>query len=203
MNLQYTFQLPVPLESVWRALLDVRRVAPCLPGAAIESGEGDDFLGRMKVKLGPIEMTYRGTVRLTQRDDVNHTALLTAAAKEIKGGGGATATINLRAAPAGTGSEVTVQSDFNVSGKAAQFGRGVMEEIGAKLMGEFAVRLAALLASEAPAAATAPAPVPDEIQALDVIGLAWGPTMRRLLVPAILGVVALLATGVYFALRSG
>jgi carbon monoxide dehydrogenase subunit G len=158
MNLEYKFRLPVAIETVWRTLLDIKHVAPCLPGAAIESGEGHEFAGRMRIKLGPIEMTYRGTLRLTERDDVNHSAVLSASGKEIRGGGGATANINLRAVPAGAGSEVTVQTEFNVSGKAAQFGRGIMEEIGAKLMAEFSTRLAKLIAVERPAAPVADPP---------------------------------------------
>jgi uncharacterized protein len=230
MNLQYAFEIPLPLEVVWQALLDVPRVAPCLPGAAIESSEGDQYLGRMKVRLGPIEMTYRGTLKLARRDDANHTAVLTAAGNEIKGGGGATANITLQAVSSTTGSAVKVTSDVNVSGRAAQFGRGVMEEIGAKLIAQFSDRLSKEMAAVQPAQAAASAAVasagtlspacpvqgapPEALpavvaatarsadEALDVGRLAWSVIGRRL-IPIAVVIMLIVIAGIYlFVLKS-
>ena len=213
-------------------LLDLQRVVPCLPGASIESGVNGEFIGRVKVKLGPIEMTYRGTVRVAKRDDATHEAILNAAAKEIKGGGAASAVITLRGASASPGTDVTVLSDFTVSGKAAQFGRGVIDEVGAKLIAEFADRMAALMSQiraaqgvvavepsgvspgiteathTAPTAAVAPDdPQPDSARgtndALDVFKLAWWPMARRLLIPAVVVGVVVVALWLLISSRHG
>ena len=152
MNFQYRFKLAVPVDQAWGVLMDVKRIASCLPGAAIESGEGNDYVGRIKVKLGPIELTYRGTVTFIERDDAAKRAVINVAAKEVKGGGAAKATLTLSASASGTETEVDVGSDFTVSGKPAQFGRGVMEEVGEKLMAEFASRLSKLIATDSAAA---------------------------------------------------
>ncbi|HDR8923045.1 SRPBCC family protein [Burkholderia aenigmatica] len=158
MNFQYQFELGVPVDEAWAVLMDVPNVAPCLPGAAIESGENGDYVGRVKVKLGPIEMTYRGDVKFVERDDAAQHAVINVAAKEVKGGGAAKAVLTLDVAPAGSGARVSVGSEFTVSGKAAQFGRGVMDEVGEKLMGEFAVRLSKLISTAKQASTVAAAP---------------------------------------------
>lgn len=163
MNFQYRFKLGVPIGKACAVLMDVKRIAPCLPGAAIESGEGDNYVGRVKVKLGPIELTYRGAVVFVERDDAAKRAVIDVAAKEVKGGGAAKATLTLDVAASGDETEVSVGSEFTVSGKAAQFGRGVMEEVGEKLMAEFAARLSKLIAADNEvAAATSPEPEPVE-----------------------------------------
>ncbi|HLY58323.1 MAG TPA: SRPBCC family protein, partial [Stellaceae bacterium] len=130
MRFAYSFRLPVTVERAWPVLLDLRRVAPCMPGAAIESGEGPDYVGRMKVKLGPIEMTYRGDLHFVEQDDVAHRVKVEGAAKEIRGGGLAKATVTMQAVPAGNACEVAIDSDYTLSGKAAQFGTGLIDEIG-------------------------------------------------------------------------
>ena len=184
---------------------------PCVPGASVESGDDQEFVGRIKVKLGPIEMTYRGTVRMIKRDDVAHEAVLSAAAKEIKGGGSVSATITLRATAAESGSKVTVLSDFSVSGKAAQFGGSVINDVGSKLFREFAIRLATQLESDGvarppassestngPATAMQPFTAPpspgktsrehsqQQEEALNLVSIAWWSVVKRRLVPAAL-----------------
>jgi carbon monoxide dehydrogenase subunit G len=153
MNFDYVIKLDMSLEQAWETLMDIERIAPCMPGATIESHDGDDYVGRLKVKLGPMEMTYRGNIHFVERDDAAKTALIDAAAKEIKGRGAAKTQVSLRGAAVDQGSEITLSSEFTVSGKAAQFGRGVMEEVGEKLMGDFATRLAAQVTADAGAAA--------------------------------------------------
>lgn len=205
MIFEYRFSLPVPIEKAWATLLDVYRVAPCMPGASIESGEGDEFVGRMKVRLGPVEMVYRGDLHFTYRDDVNHELAVEGSAKDTKGGGGAKAKVTVKAEPVTADScTVSIHSDYSVSGKAAQFGRGVMEEVGEKLMGEFATRLNRLISDDAaqgvlpgaddvmPAAAVpidaGKTTVANEDDALDIGAAAGWAVMRRVLVA-----VALLA----------
>ena len=149
MIFQYSFPLAVTVEQAWLILLDVYRVVPCMPGAAIESGADRDYIGRIKVRLGPVEMTYRGNLHFTHRDDVNHELIVDGVAKDAKGSGGAKATVKMRATamPAG-GCQIDIASDYSVSGRAAQFGRGIMEEVGEKLMTEFANRLNQLIEEE-------------------------------------------------------
>ncbi len=168
MNFEYVIKLDMPLEQAWETLMDIERVAPCMPGASIESHDGDDYTGRLKIKLGPMEMIYRGNIHFVERDDVAKTALIDAAAKEIKGRGAAKTQVSLRGAPVDNGSEITLSSEFQVSGKAAQFGRGVMEEVAEKLMGDFAQRLTDQVTADAGAAAPADEP---PITAADSSGL--------------------------------
>ncbi|CAM5275332.1 hypothetical protein AFAE65S_00201 [Alcaligenes phenolicus] len=149
MNFSYQFELPVPVERAWATLMDIPRVAPCMPGAAIESSDGSNHIGKVRVKLGPIELTYRGAVTLIERDDVQHRARVTVVAKEIKGAGAAKAELTLEATESEQGStKVSVSSEFSISGKAAQFGRGVVDEVAALMMDQFAQRLAHLLQQE-------------------------------------------------------
>lgn len=205
MNFQYRFKLPVPIEQAWPVLLDVRRVAPCMPGAAIESGEGDDYVGRMKVKVGPIEMTYGGDLHFVERDDAAHRMKVEGVGKEVRGGGGAKALVTMQASSVPGGCEIAINSDYELNGRAAQFGTGMIDEIGGKLMQEFARRLEKLIlhsnaqdGSPTPAPAPAPASTPsapratvaaspaggqdwnaDDNEALDLVGLAWGPVLSR------------------------
>lgn len=210
MIFEYSFQLPVTADKAWPVLLDVYRVAPCMPGAAIESGEGNDYVGRIKVRLGPVEMVYRGDLHFTHRDDAGHELVIEGSAKDTKGGGGAKAKVTMKVTPDGVdGCTVAIHSDYTVSGKAAQFGRGVMEEVGEKLMNEFATRLNRLILDDAakdqpPQAATLGVktaslqdrPAPAEFaadEALDIGSAAGWAVARRLLIGAalILGLVAL------------
>ena len=161
MNFDYQFDLPVPVERVWATLMDIPRVAPCMPGASIETSDGNSHIGKVRVKLGPIELTYRGAVTLVQRDDVQHKANVNVVAKEINGAGAARADLTLGVTEFAPGSaRVSVSSEFSISGKAAQFGRGVVDEVAALMMGQFAERLARLLQEEDAPSTQAPTPVP-------------------------------------------
>jgi uncharacterized protein len=178
MKLSNDFTVAAPLERTWETLLDVERVAGCLPGASIEPvGEDGMYRGSMRVKVGPVTIAYSGTVRLADVDADQHVASFDARAKETKGAGTAAAVIRNRLEPAGDGTHVVVETDLNVTGRAAQFGRGLMEDVASKMLGDFAGRLEQLVLEGAPAtqataatepgARVAPAPAPEETS-LDV-----------------------------------
>jgi carbon monoxide dehydrogenase subunit G len=148
MELEHSFTVPVPEERAWEVLLDVKRVAPCMPGATLDSVDGDEIKGRIKVKVGPIAMTYAGTARFTERDPQAHVITLEASGKETRGAGTASATVRSMLEGHGNQTHVVVHTTLNVTGRPAQFGRGVMAEVGGKLIGIFASNLADMLAAE-------------------------------------------------------
>jgi carbon monoxide dehydrogenase subunit G len=148
MELEHSFTVPVPVERAWDVLLDVERVAPCMPGASLDSVTGDEIAGRIKVKVGPISMTYAGNAKFTERDKAAGVVTLEASGKETRGAGTASASVRSELTGDGDQTHVTVHTTLNVTGKPAQFGRGVMVEVGGKLIGIFADNLAAMLAAE-------------------------------------------------------
>lgn len=142
MELEHEFTIPVPVDRAWPVLLDVERVAPCMPGATLDSVEGDEFSGRLKVKVGPITVTYKGDARITEKNADDHAVTMEASGKEARGTGTAAATVNAQLYDEGDNTRVTVKTNFNVTGKPAQFGRGVLNDVGGKLIDRFADRLA-------------------------------------------------------------
>lgn len=145
MEFEHSFTVPVPPEKAWDVLLDVRRVAPCMPGASVDSVEGDDISGRMKVKVGPISQEYRGKAHFVERDAASHTVVLEASGKEARGSG--TASANVRSTLHGEDGKtiVNVKTTLNVTGRPAQMGRGILEDVGGRLVTRFADNLAAML----------------------------------------------------------
>jgi uncharacterized protein len=148
MEMDHSFTVPVPPDQAWDVLLDVERIAPCMPGATVDEVDGDVVNGRIKVKVGPVSLTYKGTAKFTERDSEAHVVVLEASGKETRGAG--TASANVRASmvpdPSGSGTEVTMHTTMNVTGRPAQFGRGVMVEVGGKLVEQFAQNLSKLIA---------------------------------------------------------
>jgi carbon monoxide dehydrogenase subunit G len=166
MKLEQSFEVAAPLERVWTALIDVERVAPCLPGAAV-TGRNDDgsYTGEFKVKIGPTSAAYTGRLHMENVDVAGHTATMLAAGTDKRGQGGAKATIVSTVTPAGDGeTTVAVSTDYHITGRLARFGRGGMiEEISAKLLGEFAKNLQAMLSGEEETSVgAAPAPLADD-----------------------------------------
>ena len=148
MELEHSFTVPVPEDRAWEVLMDVERVAPCMPGATLDSVDGDEIKGRIKVKVGPIAMTYAGTARFTERDKDAHVIMLEASGKETRGAGTASAKVRSMLESQDGQTHVIVHTTLNVTGRPAQFGRGVMAEVGGKLIGIFASNLADMLAAE-------------------------------------------------------
>jgi uncharacterized protein len=173
MELDNSFTVPVPPDQAWDVLLDVKRIAPCMPGATVDEVDGDVVTGRIKIKVGPVSLTYRGTAKFTERDPEARVAVVEAAGKETRGAGTASATVRASLAPdaSANGTQVTMHTTMNVTGRPAQFGRGVIVEVGGKLVDQFAANLAKLITGDTPAdsgaggnpAAAPPAPEVSEV----------------------------------------
>jgi carbon monoxide dehydrogenase subunit G len=153
MEMDHSFTVPVPPARAWDVLLDVEKIAPCMPGATVEEFDGEVVTGRIKVKVGPVSLTYRGTAKFTERDPDARVVVVEASGKETRGAGTASATVKASLAPqaSGNGTEVTMHTTMNVTGRPAQFGRGVMVEVGGKLVDQFAANLAQMIADQSAA----------------------------------------------------
>jgi uncharacterized protein len=160
MKLENEFTVPAPLEQAWEVLLDVERVAPCLPGAAItEHDEDGTYRGEFKVKLGPTTAAYRGTVKVEEADEAAHRCTLRAKGTDKRGQGGASATIVNTLTETASGTHVDAVTDFTITGRLARFGRGGMiEDISNRLMRDFSTCLASRLSAD-------PAPTGAEVTA--------------------------------------
>ena len=155
MELDHSFTVPVPPDRAWDVLLDVEKIAPCMPGATVEEFDGEVVTGRIKVKVGPVSLTYRGTAKFIERDPAGRVVVVEASGKESRGAGTASATIRSALEPESSGeaTKVTIHTTMNVTGRPAQFGRGVIVEVGGKLVEKFAENLAQLISGGGAAAA--------------------------------------------------
>ena len=166
LKLENEFVVAAPIEPTWKTLLDLERVAGCLPGATIEpAGEPGTYNGSMRVKLGPVSMSYKGTARLELVDETTHTAVFAVHGKETRGQGSASATIRNHLVAEDGATRVLVETELSVTGRPAQFGRGIMQDVAASMLGDFAKRLSELMASE-----PAPEQAQREPEALEVGG---------------------------------
>jgi carbon monoxide dehydrogenase subunit G len=145
MEMDHSFTVPVPPERAWDVLLDVERIAPGMPGASVDEFDGEVVTGRIKVKVGPVSLTYRGTAKFTERDPDAKVIVLEASGKETRGAGTASATVRATLEPGGEGTIASMHTTMNVTGRPAQFGRGVMVEVGGKLVEQFAQNLRQLI----------------------------------------------------------
>jgi carbon monoxide dehydrogenase subunit G len=219
MELQNEFTVPAPVSEVWKTLLDVERIAPCLPGATVDRHEGDEVAGRVNVKVGPITASYAGTARFVAKDESEHRFVLQASGRETRGSGSASATVEARMSEQESGTHVTVGTSLQISGKQAQFGRGVVADVAAKLTDQFAGCLAqrvrepaaanghapgqataqpAAQAGEPAAAPQAEAAAPQAAGSLDVVSTVAGPLAKQFA-----PVAAGLALGVILGLLLG
>jgi uncharacterized protein len=148
-ELDNSFTVPVPPEQAWDVLLDVERIAPCMPGASVTSVDGDEIAGQVKVKLGPLSLSYKGTAKFTEKDPASHTIAIVATGKETRGAGTASATVHASLKPDDAEGQTTVSihTSLNVTGRPAQFGRSLLPEVSGKLIDQFAANLAALIDS--------------------------------------------------------
>lgn len=171
MRLEHEFSVPAPPDVVWAAVIDPERVAPCMPGASLTSVDGSQFSGGVKVKLGPVSLTYKGSGEFLETDEQAKRVVIKASGKDARGNGTAAATVTVTLTPEGDGTKGTVVTDLTVTGKPAQFGRGMIVEVSGKILDSFASCLATKLdgspakaepAADAAAAETKPAADEDE-----------------------------------------
>ncbi|GAA2789751.1 SRPBCC domain-containing protein [Kribbella solani] len=149
MKLEHAFVVPAPIGEVWDAFNDLERVVPCFPGATLDSYEGDAFTGSCKVKLGPVSLLYTGTGTFVERNAADHHAVIDAKGKDKRGNGTATARVTTKLTEAGPGStRVTVDTDLTITGRPAQFGRGLIQDVSTKLLNQFTTCLKSKLTTE-------------------------------------------------------
>lgn len=174
MRIENEFIAPATPDEAWELLTDLARVAPCLPGATVESVEGDVLNGNVALRVGPMTMRYAGEARFTFKDDENKVATIQAKGRDGRGGGAVDATIKASLEPAAEGSKVVLATDLNLTGRVAQLGRGPINEVSAKLMVQFADCLAATFDAEETSPTDAPPPVAAE--AIDLLDRSVLPT---------------------------
>ena len=213
MKIEDQFRVPVPVEQAWNVLLDVERIAPCMPGAQLQEIEGEEYRGIVKVKVGPITAQYKGAARIVEAREPDHTLILKAEGRDTRGQGNASATVTATLTPDADGTVVHIDTDLNITGKVAQFGRGVMADVSSKLLGQFAENLqrdvltGGTSADEAPTEA-APAAADEEAdtqpnsgvrkidskeaEPIDLMDAAGGSVGKRV-VPIIAGLVVVIA----------
>lgn len=182
MKIANEFTVSVPIEDAWDLLTDLDQVVPLMPGAQLTGQDGDDVLGKVKVKVGPVTSEFSGKVRFVEQNRDEHRAVIDAKGKEARGTGNAAATVTARLHDAGQTTRVTVDTDLKVVGKLAQFGSGMLQQVSEKLLGQFVDSLEAKLAADQPAAAdapVAPAPPTADLQPIDLLDLAGGSALKQ------------------------
>lgn len=208
MDFTHEFRVSLPVEAAWELFTDLPRLAPCMPGAHLTEVDGEHYHGTVKVKVGPVTTQYKGTATFEERDGASRTVRIKATGRDIRGQGNADAHITARLSPDGDGTRVSVETRLTITGKAAQFGKGVLEEISRKLLGQFVDCLERQLAAERLPAQDEPAGQPDDRPAegtaqvpqtvaiddepLDLLDVAGNALLKRL-VPVVVGGLVLLA----------
>lgn len=184
MELNNDFEVSAPIEKVWEVINDVELIAPCLPGAQLEEVENDEYRGFVKVKVGPITAQYKGVAKFVEKDDSKHRVVIRGEGRDTRGAGNAAADITASLEPTEEGTLVTVVTDLKITGKVAQFGRGVMADISKKLMGQFADNLSELVLAEGGDSPSSKSEDSDnqEPEAIDLLSVA-GSSIGKKLVP--------------------
>src|SRR5260221_1209079 len=137
MEITDSFRVSTPIDATWKVMLDIEGIAPCMPGAQLQEVDGDEYRGVVKVKVGPITAQYKGSARLAEVDEPNRRIVIDTSGRYTPGHGNAKATIVVTMTPEGGGTKVDVATDLSITGKVAQFGRGVLVDVSSKLMGQF------------------------------------------------------------------
>lgn len=216
MKIDNEFTVSVPIAKAWEVLSDLEQVAPLMPGAQLTGREGDDFLGKVKIKVGPVTSEFSGKAHFLERDEATHRAVVDGRGKEARGTGNAAAVVTLQLHEAGEHTRVTVETDLKIVGKLAQFGSSMLQQVSEKLLGQFVDSLEAKLAAgdepaaapaadivatpatpgaeglgtaAAPAARMAPAPEPEPI---DLLQLAGGTSVTKYAAAGVAALVLLI-----------
>ena len=219
MELQNSFVVPTDIDTAWAKMQDVEGLAPCMPGATLVSHDGDDFTGNVKVKLGPVSMVFGGQARYVSKDEATHTMVIEGSGKETKGSGTAQGKVTaVLVAEAPDRTRVDVSTDLTITGKAAQFGRGVMQDVAGRIVDQFSANLATMIGSTGAAAAgaasvgssggdtataapVAVAPsVPQADEAIDLLGTAGAPVLKRA-IPVAVGLVVVVGIIIWVVKR--
>ena len=205
MELEHSFSVPADIDTAWNTLLDVERIAMCMPGATLLSVEGDTFKGEVKIKLGPVTMVFGGTASFVDKDVANHRLVINASGSETKGNSTAQAIVTTQlVAESPTLTRVDVNTDLAITGKPAQFGRGVMSDVAGRIIGQFAGNLEGVITAgtnttsrrvDSGAAQATPAPAAEAIDMMEVAGGA----LAKKLIPVVL--VVLIAIGDWLLLK--
>ena len=190
MLVEDTFRVGLPVDEAWRLLTDLEQVVPCVPGASLDDVTDGEYRGRVTTRIGPITVKYAGAARFVERDEVDHRAVISLRGREERGNGSVAATVTTLLKPDGDGTRVDLATDLEISGRAAQFGRGIIGDVTSSVLGEFARQLEQMVAgqgngharpAQAPRAAGEPAD--DAAPALDA-RLVVVPLLRRAAAPA-------------------
>jgi uncharacterized protein len=209
MKIANQFTVSAPIEEAWDVLCDLEQVIPLMPGAQLTGHEGDDYLGKVKVKVGPVTSEFSGKVRFVELDRDQHRAVIDGKGKEARGTGNAAATVIAQLHEDGDRTSVTVDTDLKIAGKLAQFGSGMLQQVSEKLLGQFVESLEAELAAKNPKnadgpatpAATTPAAPAPEPEPLDLLQLAGGEQLKKY-APVALALLAALVLGWVLGRRS-
>jgi len=203
-ELRNEFTVPLNIDKAWAVLTDIEGIAPCMPGAQLEGIDGDEYHGVVKVKVGPITAQYQGKATITEKDATAHRIVVRAEGRDTRGQGNANANVTATLAADGENTSVNVVTDLNITGKVAQFGRGVMADVSNKLLGQFVACLETKL-GETPAenpSNPAPSEGPRTIESapakpVDLLGAAGAPVLKRVVPVVAAGVVAYLLFRVF------
>jgi carbon monoxide dehydrogenase subunit G len=205
MKIANEFTIGASIDEAWEVLTDLEQVVPLMPGAQLTGRDGDDYLGKVKVKVGPVTSEFSGKARFVEQDREHHRAVIDGRGKEARGSGNAAATITTQLHPAGDRTRVTVDTDLRIVGKLAQFGSGMLQQVSEKLLGQFVESLEAKLAAsaaDAPATADvttetsapefATAAAPSQPAPIDLLDLAGGGALKKYAPVALAAVAGLL-----------
>ena len=202
MELTHEFTVPIGIDRAWAVLTDVEGIAPCMPGAELREVEGNEYRGIVKVKVGPITAQYQGKATITEQDAAAHRIVVKAEGRETRGQGNASANVTATLESDGDGTKVGVKTDLNVTGKVAQFGRGVMADVSTKLLNQFVDCLKErVLKDSGPEPAANPSPEPTAAEGprkiesapaepVDLLGAAGAPVLKRVAPVVVAGVIA-------------
>ena len=210
MQLEHQLSVAAPIDVVWAALLDPERVAPCMPGATLTGVDGDSFTGTIKVKIGPISLLYKGTGTFTEHDEQARRVVLKGAAKDTRGNGTVNATITITLSEEGDRTTGTAATDLTITGRPAQFGRGMIVDVGGKIIEQFTACLSDKLATSSvgvsePEAESVGEPATSEAsetEPLDLIHYARASALKRVGPVVLAAALLLIAVAVVRRLRS-